>query len=78
VGHICDSEMRKSRTFGPWSSAASYTVSVYDVKSGGLDFSSEYRDVDSLSTQYALFEKHAETFARDIMEHYTNQHTHRR
>jgi hypothetical protein len=78
VGHICDAEMRKNRTFGPWSSAASFTISIYDVKTGQLDFSSEYADVDSLSSQYSLFEKHAEDFVDDVVKHYTNQHRHKR
>lgn len=76
VGHICDSEMRKNRTFGPWSSATSYTISIYDVKSGRLDFSSEYRDVDAFSSQYSMFEKHADSFVSDVVKHYTNQHRH--
>ena len=42
VGRICDSELRHSRAFGYFTSAASLWVTVYDVKTGRTEFQQEY------------------------------------
>ena len=66
VGQICDTEMRHSRTFGPFSSAVSFTVSLYDVATGQLEFSQTYSDRDAFSTPYAMFEDFAGEFVADM------------
>ena len=69
VGHICDSEMRHSRAFGPFGSAVSFSASLYDVASGRLEFSQEYRVSRPFSSPVGLFEDFAGQFVTDLQRH---------
>ncbi len=70
VGHITDSEMRHNRAFGPYSSAASFEVSVYDCKTGKQEYTRQFSNVKAFHSQYSLFEKAASQFATDLQEVY--------
>ncbi|RMH26972.1 MAG: hypothetical protein D6691_07315 [Candidatus Hydrogenedentota bacterium] len=71
VGHICDSEFRKNRTFGPFASVTSFQVSVYDVRTGELEFTRNYGGHDLFASQYTNFERRAARFVRDLKKHYS-------
>lgn len=66
VGRICDAEFRKNRTFGPFASVTSFNVSVYDVKTGRVDFSKTYGGHDMFTSVYANFESRAKKFAKEF------------
>lgn len=66
VGHICDSEMRHNRTSGSTSAATSFSVSVYDVASGKLEFTKQYGGVKARYSQYSAFEEDAQRFVADL------------
>lgn len=70
VGHITDSEMRHNRTFGPYSSAASFEVSVYDCKTGKQEYTRQFYNVKGFRSQYSLFEQAAGKFAKDLQQVY--------
>jgi hypothetical protein len=67
TGYICDSEFRKNRTFGPFASVSSFTVSVYDTRTGNLEFTKNYGGHDMFASQYTHFERRAERFVRDFL-----------
>ncbi|MGB9691480.1 MAG: hypothetical protein ACPL7D_04870 [Candidatus Sumerlaeaceae bacterium] len=64
LGRICDAELRKNRTFGPFASVTSFNVTVYDVKSGRVDFSESYAGHDNFKSVYGNIEGRAKKFAR--------------
>lgn len=66
VGRICDAEFRKNRTFGPFASVTSFNVSVYDVKTGHVDFSKTYGGHDMFTSVYGNFESRAKKFAKEF------------
>jgi len=66
VGHICDSELRKAVAPGSFASVASFSVAVFDVASGRIEFEKCYRKIRNHSTQYFHFEKLAEEVTKDI------------
>lgn len=70
VGHISDSEMRHNRAFGPYSSAASFEVSVYDVKTGKQEYTRQFYKVKGFRSQYSIFEKAASQFVKDLQKVY--------
>lgn len=67
VGHICDSELRKSMAPGSFASVVSMNVAIFDVASGTLDFDKCYQDIRNHSTQYFHYEKLAAIFAKDVL-----------
>jgi hypothetical protein len=73
VGHICDSEMRHNRTSGQFSAATSFSVSLYDVATGKLEFTRNYGGVKSRRSQYSAFEEDAQRFVRDIKAQYAGR-----
>ncbi len=68
VGRICDAELRKNRTFGPFASVTSFNVTVYDVKTGQVDFSQSYRGHDNFKSVYGNIESRAMKFARKYQQ----------
>jgi len=68
VGRICDAELRKNRTFGPFASVTSFNVSIYDVKTGQVEFSKTYRTHDNFTSVYANFESRAKKFAKEYQQ----------
>jgi hypothetical protein len=70
TGQVCDSEMRHSRAFGPFASAVSFRVALYDVASGQVEYSREYRVTRPFSSQYSLFEDFAGQFVADLRARY--------
>lgn len=66
VGRICDAELRKNRTFGPFASVTSLNVSLYDVHSGRIELSRSYATHANFTSVYANIEGRAKKFARDI------------
>jgi hypothetical protein len=67
VGHICDSELRKAVAPGSFASVASFSVAVFDVASGQIEFQQCYSKIRNHSTQYFHYEKIAEEVSHDIM-----------
>ena len=70
VGEICDSEMRHNRALGPFGSAVSFRVTMYDVASRRAEFSKEYRVSSPFASQYGLFEEFAGDFVADLRKSY--------
>lgn len=73
VGRICDAELRKNRTFGPFASVTSFNVTVYDTKTGTAEFSKSYASHDNFTSVYLNFEKRAKKFARELQRSYAQQ-----
>lgn len=70
TGRICSSETRHSRVWGFYNSATAFTVTVYDVKSGKVEFSRDYGEVKASSSQYLNYESNAKRFVRDLLAVY--------
>lgn len=73
VGRLCDAELRKNRTFGPFASVVSFNVTVYDVKTGHAELSKSYRGHDNFSGVYSSIEGRAKKFIRDFEKTYCAQ-----
>ncbi len=70
VGRLCDAELRKNRTFGPFASVVSFNVTVYDVKTGQPELSKSYRGHDNFSSVYSSIESRAKKFVREFEKSY--------
>ncbi len=69
VGHICDSELGKGTFPGSFGSGSSFTVAVFDVATGRIEFEKCYSKFSNHSTQYFHWEKIAEDVSRDLAFH---------
>jgi hypothetical protein len=68
VGQICDAELRKNRTFGPFASVTSFNVSIIDTKTGRVEMSKSYRGHDNFSSVYSSIEDRAKKFTRELQK----------
>jgi curli biogenesis system outer membrane secretion channel CsgG len=71
VGHICDSERRHSRAFGYFGTMNSYQVSVYDVRSGRLEYTQSFSGFRGRRSPYGAFEEDAGKFAAGMAAYYS-------
>jgi hypothetical protein len=70
VGHICDSEFRRNRATSFHTSATSFNISVYDVRTGKVEFNQNYGRVKGLTSTYTNFEGEAQRIAADLAAFY--------
>lgn len=68
VGHICLSELTKSRKIGNFTSEAILDVVMYDVATGRVEFHQRYDSRRKHSTQYFHYEKIAENVSNDLLQ----------
>lgn len=68
VGHICLSELSKSRRVGNFTSSAILDVVMYDVATGRVEFHQRYDSDRKHSTQYFHYEKIAEQVSNDLLQ----------
>jgi curli biogenesis system outer membrane secretion channel CsgG len=73
VGHICDSEKRRSRAFGYNGTMNAYQVSVYDVRTGRMEYSQEFYGWRGRRSQYGAFEEDAAKFAAGLARFYSGK-----
>lgn len=63
VGHLVDAELRQNRLAGFYASVARVNISIYDTKTGNLEFSEEFCNIRRASTTYGNLNDIAEQFA---------------
>jgi hypothetical protein len=68
VGHICDSELRKSRMPGSFATVASFQVAVFDVASGMIEFQQCYTKFENHRTQFFAWQQLAKEVSYDILQ----------